>query len=243
MLSKTKVKYIQSLGQKKGREQEGLFIAEGPKLVADLLEHQKNMIVAIYALPHWVEAQATTIKEVEVTMIDEMDLQKISQLSTPNQVVAIVKQFNYTNEINTKDRIVLVLDGIQDPGNMGTIIRTADWFGVQEVVCSTDSVEQYNPKVVQATMGSITRVQVHYKNLISWLMQVQVPVYVTALEGEPLQRIGKLKNGIIVIGNEGKGVSEAVMKLATQFVTIPKAGGAESLNASVATGVILSHLL
>jgi RNA methyltransferase, TrmH family len=243
MLSKTKVKYIQSLGQKKGREQEGLFIAEGPKLVADLLEHQKNMIVAIYALPHWVEAQATTIKEVEVTMIDEMDLQKISQLSTPNQVVAIVKQFNYTNEINTKDRIVLVLDGIQDPGNMGTIIRTADWFGVEEVVCSTDSVEQYNPKVVQATMGSITRVQVHYKNLISWLMQVQVPVYVTALEGEPLQRIGKLKNGIIVIGNEGKGVSEAVMKLATQFVTIPKAGGAESLNASVATGVILSHLL
>ncbi|MFM2338352.1 MAG: hypothetical protein RL115_1545 [Bacteroidota bacterium] len=242
MLSKIKVKYIQSLGHKKGRAQEGLFIAEGPKLVADILAHQPQAVETIYALPQWVAAQAAALAGVAVVEITENELQQISQLNTPHQVVAVVKQWAAA-EVQTHNRVVLVLDGIQDPGNMGTIIRTADWFGIQQVVCSMDSVEQYNPKVVQATMGSIARVQVHYKHLPTWIAEQQVPVWVTALDGQPLAGVGRVKEGLIVIGNEGNGVSQAVMQLATQYITILRIGSAESLNAAVATGVVLSYVM
>lgn len=245
MLNKSKIKYIQSLGQKKVREQEKRFIAEGPKLIADLLIYQKDCIETIYALPDWADDYRNLLKDVELTIIDAIDLEKISQLQTPNQVLAVVKQFSQQSDVNTANKIVLALDGIQDPGNLGTIIRTADWFGIKDIVCSTDSAEQYNPKVVQATMGSIARVQVHYLNLPNWLQKVKakVPVMVTALQGDVITKVGSVKEGIIVVGNEGKGVSDAVMKLATHFITIPRVGEAESLNAAVATGIVLSHLV
>jgi len=137
-----------------------------------------------------------------------------------------------------------VLDDIRDPGNMGTIIRIADWFGINQVVCSDDSAELYNPKVVQATMGSIARVRVHYTPLAEWLAaQQDTAIYAAALNGKDVTAMEKIKEGIIVIGNESKGISPAISRLATTPITIPQKGRAESLNAAVATGIILSHLL
>ena len=142
-----------------------------------------------------------------------------------------------------KNHCILALDGIQDPGNMGTILRIADWFGINQLVCSMDCVDIYNTKVVQSTMGSITRVQCWYTNLNEWLAGVEVPIYGALLNGKNVYDVEKMKEGIIVIGNESKGIRSDVFSFITHPVTIPKKGSAESLNAAVATGIILSHLL
>ena len=243
MLSKSKTKYIQTLGQKKFRDEEGLFIAEGPKIVKDLLEEKAVTIKAIYALKEWIDDNKKLVRGAELIEIETADLEKISQLKTPNKVVAVVRQFDATTKIIAKDKITLALDGIQDPGNMGTIIRIADWFGVEQIVCSNDSADIYNPKVVQSTMGSIARVKVFYYDLEQWLKEQNgIGIYATTLDGKTIDSIGKIKEGIIVFGNESKGISLAIMNIATDKITIPKKGNAESLNAGVAAGIILSHL-
>ncbi len=243
MLVKQKVKYIQTLGQKKFREQEAVFIAEGPKLVKELLEENAVLVKEIYAVKDWIEDNKKLLTKKEVTEVTEPELERISQLNTPNKVLAIVGQFE-NNKIVTKGKITLVLDGIQDPGNLGTIVRIADWFAVDQVVCSNDSADIYNSKVVQATMGSIARVNVFYTDIDSWLAaQKDTRIYATVLEGQDVTAMKKIKEGIIVIGNESKGISENVMRLANVKLTIPKKGKAESLNAAVATGIILNALL
>jgi TrmH family RNA methyltransferase len=243
MLVKQKTKYIQTLGQKKFRQQEGVFIAEGPKLVKEILEYQPASIKEIFAAKEWIDANKKNLKGIVATEITEVELEKISQLSTANKVLAVVKQFEEDKDIITKEKITLALDCIQDPGNLGAIIRIADWFGVEQIVCSNDSADVYNPKVVQATMGSIARVKVFYKNLGEWLaMQKDIRVYAAALEGQDLTGMKKLSEGIIVIGNESKGISESVLKLSNVKITIPKKGRAESLNAAVAAALILSHI-
>jgi TrmH family RNA methyltransferase len=243
MLVKQKTKYIQTLGQKKFRQQEGVFIAEGPKLVKEILEYQPASIKEIFAAKEWIDANKKNLKGIVATEITEVELEKISQLSTANKVLAVVKQFEEDKDIITKEKITLALDCIQDPGNLGAIIRIADWFGVEQIVCSNDSADVYNPKVVQATMGSIARVKVFYKNLGEWLaMQKDIRVYAAALEGQDLTGMKKLSEGIIVIGNESKGISESVLKLCNVKITIPKKGRAESLNAAVAAALILSHI-
>jgi len=242
MLSKSKVKYIQTLGQKKFRDQEGLFIAEGPKIITDLLECAPAKIKAIYAVPEWINENKQLNTSIEITEIAATDLEKISQLKTPNQVLAVLEYFQLPTTIQTENKITLVLDGIQDPGNLGTIIRIADWFGVEQIVCSNESADVYNPKVVQSTMGSIARVKVFYTDLVEFLHNQQTTIYATALEGQDINSIEKLKEGIIVFGNESKGISKEIMNLATNKITIPKKGKAESLNAGVAAGVVLSHL-
>lgn len=244
MLSKSKVKYIQSLGQKKFRQQEGVFIAEGPKLVLELLLSVPGNIVEIFALKEWIEAHQTQIKAFTCSEISEQELEKISQLATPNLVIAVLTNLDKTAPPQAKEQVVLALDGIQDPGNLGTIIRIADWFGVTQIVCSEDSADVYNPKVVQSTMGSIARVRISYTDLQQWLKeQKDTAIYATVLQGEDINRMKKISSGILLIGNESKGISPEILKLANATITIPRKGGAESLNAAVATGIVLSHLI
>ena len=243
MISKSQVKYIQSLGQKKYRDEEAVFIAEGPKLLKEFLQDNTVVIKHLYALDEWIKENGIYLNNVNATVIAEKELERISQLSTPNQVIAIVSQFK-NEELPVKGKISLVLDTIQDPGNLGSIIRVADWFGLQQIICSNDCVDMYNPKVVQATMGSLARVNVFYTDLPGWLKeQKEISIFATMLEGRDAGTINGLKEGLVIIGNESKGISEEVLQYANEKITIPKKGRAESLNAAVAAGIILSHII
>jgi RNA methyltransferase, TrmH family len=237
MLSKKVLKDIQSLGLKKSREESGLFIAEGPKIVEELMQLVPDQIEAVYGTKAFVDKNNSE----KLTEISDIELEKISQLKTPNQVVAVVKQF----PVSTPDtsRFVLYLDTIQDPGNFGTIIRIADWFGIKDIVCSTGCADHYNPKVVQSTMASIARVNVFYDGDGNWLQQQNATIYAASLHGKPLSQFAKTEKGILIIGNESKGIRQELLHLAKEPVTIPRRGEAESLNAAVATGILLSHLL
>jgi TrmH family RNA methyltransferase len=252
MISKSQLKYIQSLGQKKYRDEEELFIAEGPKLIKELLQNKNVGIKGLFALNKWVDDNENILRGIDVTRISESELERMSQLKTPNAVIGIIRKFEMKEPI-TKGKTSLVLDTIQDPGNMGTIIRTADWFGVSQIICSHDCADVYNPKVVQATMGSIARVNIFYTDLLQWLKdQEQIKIYAAALEGKDVTTMSTLKGGLIIIGNESKGIHEELLQLANEKITIPRKarlndkigqGETESLNAAVATGIILSNLV
>jgi TrmH family RNA methyltransferase len=243
MLGKAKIKYIQSLGQKKHRDEEGVFIAEGTKIVIDLLHSASHYVKEVYAVKEWLKDNRGHPQKEIFNEIDNEELEKLSQLKTPNQVIAVVKKFDAGKAIEVKGKVTLVLDTIQDPGNFGTIIRIADWFGLPQIVCSHDCADVYNPKVVQATMGSITRVNVFYTDLLYWLKQTGgVAIYATALEGKDVTKMNALEEGLIIIGNESRGIHEEILALANEKITIPGKGGAESLNAAVAVGIVLSHI-
>ncbi|MBK8520520.1 MAG: RNA methyltransferase [Chitinophagaceae bacterium] len=246
MLSKTHTKYIQSLQHKKLRDETGLFIAEGPKVVMDLLNSRKFVCKEIFALNNWLQEhsqQLSLLKDIVVTPVEDFELQKISSLSTAHAVVAVFEKRKPVYTIETALKITLVLDTIQDPGNLGTIIRIADWFGVENIICSIGCADMYNAKVVQSTMGSLGRVNVIYTDIIAWLKENRkVKIYSASLEGEDMKCIGKVKEGILIIGNEANGVSDEVMELVNEKINIPRIGEAESLNAAVATGIILSHI-
>jgi TrmH family RNA methyltransferase len=240
MLSKNESKYIQSLALKKGREGEGLFVAEGPKIVAELLQAAPHRIQRLYATAEWIDKNKALPASLPVQAITGYELEKISQLQTPNEVVALVKQFE--SIIPQNFSWAVYLDGVQDPGNFGTIIRICDWFGVQHIVCSPGCADRYNPKVVQSTMASIARVNVFYDETESWLQQQHIPLFAAALDGESLYKMSRVEKGILLIGNESKGLRPELLGRAHKKITIPRQGGAESLNAAVATGIILSHL-
>jgi TrmH family RNA methyltransferase len=246
MFSKTHTKYIQSLQHKKFRDAHAVFIAEGPKVVLDLLASRKFVCKEVFAVPEWLDENAAQLKTYTGTSfeaIKDFELEKISALTTPHQVLAIFEQHRTDPDIVTAGKITLVLDSIQDPGNMGTIIRIADWFAVQNIVCSTGSADMYNPKVVQSTMGSLARVNIIYTNLYEWL-QANRPVksYAAALEGKDVKTLQNIGEGIIIIGNESRGISENILASVNEKITIAKKGRAESLNAAVAAGIILSHI-
>ena len=237
MVTKSELKYIQSLSDKKVRLESGCFIAEGVKLVGEMIA-AGYPLKAVYALDSWVSPDAT----LEVTRIEAFELEKMSLLQTPNQVLAVAMMSQNTNPIELAGQLTIVLDGIQDPGNLGTIIRTADWFGIPQIVASEDTVDVYNPKVIGASMGSFMRVQVSYKNLAAWLPTIKLPVYGALLEGENIFTTKAPNGGVLVIGSEGKGIRENVIDFVTHPVTIPKTGGAESLNAGIAAGIIIAQL-
>lgn len=239
MISKNEVKYIQSLSHKKNRDAEGVFIAETPKLVNELL--QSNIrIKKIYATPGW---QPQRNPDVNITEINEATLQRISLLETPNKVLVIAEKKSLP-PIKLENRFTLVLDGIQDPGNLGTIVRIADWFGIQQILAAKDTADCYNPKAVQSSMGSIARVSVWYDELPEVLRNAKFPVYGALLNGESVYKMTQLpKEGVLIIGNESKGVREPLLSFIRHPVTIPRIGGAESLNAAVATGILLSHFV
>lgn len=239
MLSKARIKLIQSLNLKKHRSELKLFVVEGKKQVTELLtsNYQVNCIVAT---PNWADAFAQDIKNnTELIIVSDDDLKKASLLQAPQDVLAVVempeKLFSSTI-INTGFSIFL--DGIQDPGNLGTIIRIADWYGIKTIVCSNDCVDVFNPKTIQATMGSFARVDVYYNYLSDILKQNNLPVYGALMQGESLYQSTIKENGILLIGNEGKGISEELLSYISNPITIPKIGGAESLNAGIATAII-----
>lgn len=240
MLTKNEIKYIQSLFHKKQRDEEKLFVAEGPKFAGELLNVQSK-VKHVYATAKWL--QNNKAFKVPATEISETELRKISNLQSPNDVVVIAHQSVPAGEPILKNHITIVLDGIQDPGNIGTIIRIADWFGLKQIVCSNDSADVYNPKVVQSTMGSLLRVSYWYKDLQQWMPSAEIPVFGALLNGKNIYFIEKVKEGLLVIGNESKGIREAFISKITHPVTIPKSGHAESLNAAVATGIIVGCMV
>ncbi|MEY4728230.1 MAG: hypothetical protein RLZZ390_754 [Bacteroidota bacterium] len=243
MITKSDVKYIQSLAHKKFREEEGVFVIEGTKMVGELIQEFPDKIVHLYATQQWVdEVVREKILDSKISVIDEMTLGKISQLKSPNQVIAVVKIPIHLAKDNSTSKLTVVLDQIQDPGNLGTIIRTCDWFGVQSIVCSLDTVDAYNPKTVQSAKGSLLRMNIQYADLITYLSSKKgVAIYAAALNGNSIYEIEVKEPSIIIVGNEASGISKEVMVLANQTITIPKIGKAESLNAGIATAIILSH--
>lgn len=246
MISKARTKYIQSLRHKKFRDETGLFFAEGPRLVNDLLSCGKFICKEIFALQQWIDEHVemiTSLSGTALAVIEDFELEKISALSTAHEVLAVFEKRKPNNNIDIAGKITLALDGVQDPGNLGTIIRIADWFGIENLICAAGTADMYNPKVVQGTMGSLGRVNVVYTDLPVWLKNNKtVKIYSASLDGKDIKSVGILKEGIIVIGNEANGVSDEVLVLVAERLTIPKTGAAESLNAAIAAGIILSHI-
>lgn len=238
MINKNELKYIQSFAHKKQWAQESIFIVEGPKLVSELLDSDW-IIEKIYANATWANNQ--TNPSLNIQIVEDFELEKMTQLQKPNQVIALVEKKLYRNPLDFKGQFTLVLDGVQDPGNMGTIIRTADWFGCSQIIVSEDSANLYNPKVIQSTMGSFLRVRVVTLEIAAVLNNASLPVYGALLEGSSLYQTEFAREGFLVIGNESKGIRPEIISLITKAVSIPKFGDAESLNAAVAAGIILSH--
>ena len=244
MLSKAKVKYIQSLGHKKLRDEKKVFMAEGPKVVEELLKTQKFICRVLCATQFWFDNfKYPALQTIEdVCVVEEFELQKISQLAASNGVLAIFTQNVGTEPILTK-KLSLVLDGIRDPGNMGTIIRIADWFSIDHIICSMDSVDCYNPKVVQASMGSIARVNIVYRDIHDFIAtNSHYNVYAATLHGKNVFSMGKVQEGLVVIGNESTGIRTDILGMIKYEVSIPRLGNAESLNAAVACGIIIASL-
>lgn len=240
MISKIEAKYIQSLHAKKKRDAEGVFVAEGDKVIREFLK-EKFVPLKLFATENWL-SQNPEIQGAFVHTTSDDELQKAGFLKTPNQVLAIFSQ-KKDLKVVPKSAWVLLLDEIQDPGNLGNIIRTADWFGWENIIASKDCADMYNPKVVQASMGSLARVQVSYEDLEKFMRETHLPIYGAMLSGENIQTMPKQEEGILIIGNEGKGIHESLQKYITKRITIPKKGGAESLNAATAFAVIASHLM
>lgn len=240
MLSKNKIKYIRSLELKKNRKEEGVFVAEGHKLVGDLLGHFPCKL--LIALPSWLQKNTYIIAD-EVIEVSFDELSRASLLKNPQDVLAVFDQPIYETSIEVMNQsLCLALDDIQDPGNLGTIIRLADWFGIEHIFCSYGTVDVYNPKVVQATMGALARVKIHYCNLVALISSIKnIPIYGTFLDGNNIYEETLSNNGLIVMGNEGNGVSEEVSRLINKRLYIPNYPSSretsESLNVAIATAV------
>lgn len=247
MISKAKIKYIRSLEMKKNRIAEGVFVAEGPKVVGDLLATMHPRLVV--ATEEWLVSAKNMTEQAETICVSDEELHRISFLQTPQQVLAVfdIPSCCMRTASNAGKGLALALDGIQNPGNLGTIIRIADWFGIKDIFCSQDTADAYNPKVVQATMGSIARVNIIYTDLEDLLTSLpdSTLVYGTMLDGDNIYSSELSENGIIVMGNEGNGISERVRKLVNKRLLIPhfslSADRAESLNVAIATAITCSE--
>lgn len=242
MLSKAKIKFLQSLQQKKFRQLYHRFLVDGDKTVRELFASTYK-VESIYAEPWWLNKYSSLInKETEVNEIDEATLYKVSSLQTPNGVIAVV-QIPDNNQLHTSNHgLILALDNINDPGNLGTIIRIAEWFGIGHVLCSMNCVDVYNPKTVNAAKGSLFRTNVHYTDLSQYFNTSQQNVYGAVLDGNNIYQTDFKTPGVILIGSEAHGISKELMPFVTHPITIPAYGAAESLNAGVATGIICAEV-
>lgn len=250
MLSKNKVKYIRSLDLKKFRNEQNAFVVEGNKMVADMLPYFECEL--LLAKPCWMATQGD-IAAAELLVADEDDMRKASFLKNPQDVLAVFKRPDWSlEEVRPADELVLALDGIQDPGNLGTIIRLADWFGIRHILCSPDTADVFNPKTVQATMGALARVQVHYTSLETYLKDqltpssaVPVPLYGTFLDGENLYTKPLAGHGILIMGNEGNGIRPEIEKWINEKLYIPnyppEEATSESLNVAIATAIVCAE--
>ena len=239
MITKAEIQSIKALADKRGRVEQGAFIAEGEKLVAELRASHLAVRKVYATKPLFADAE----------VIAERDMERISQLKTSNSTLAVVEIPRYNLADARPDKnLVLALDRVQNPGNLGTIIRLADWFGITDIVCSADSADCFNPKVVQATMGAIIRVRVHYTDLQRWLSEQRskgVKIYGTFLDGENIYKTEKGSCGVIVMGNEGQGISPECEQSVTHRLYIPPYPadnpGSESLNVAIATAITCSE--
>ena len=245
MLSKNKIKYIRSLDLKKNRKEERAFVAEGHKLVGDLLGH--FVCKLLVATRTWLDKNPN-VKALEIIEVTQEELTRASLQKTPQDVLAIFEQSSYEIQADViSQSLCLALDDVQDPGNLGTIIRVADWFGIEHIFCSQGTADVYNPKTVQATMGAIGRVNVHYVNLPEFLSSIkkEVPIYGTFLDGENIYDKKLTKNGIIVMGNEGNGIGKECSTHIEERLLIPSYPKeritSESLNVSTATAIICAE--
>lgn len=249
MLSKARIKLIHSLEQKKYRREEGLFVAEGHKLVGELLLAGHSPVYVCHT-PQWQanKAEITTDSPLPcpTDIVSESELRSASLLQHPQQVLALfqIPQWQIPTPQDTEERLILALDGIQDPGNLGTICRLADWFGIEDIICSTETADIFNPKAIQATMGAIARVKIHYTNLKNFLHECATPsthIYGTFLDGQNIYEQPLTPHGIIVMGNEGKGISPDIATLVSDRLFIPNyppdRPTTESLNVAVATAI------
>ena len=241
MLSKNKIKFIRSLEQRKFRNETGCFLAEGNKTVADMLPYFE--CVLLVAKTSWLATKGD-IKANELLLAGDREMERASLLKNPQDVLAVFKKSSYTLDYSMLcDQLTLALDGIQDPGNLGTIIRIAAWFGIPDIICSPNTVELYNPKVVQATMGALSRVRVHILDLNECMKQVgELPVYGTFPEGASIYKQPLTSYGLIVMGNEGNGITPAIDPYISQRLCIPhfppEQPTSESLNVAVATAIV-----
>lgn len=243
MISKSQSKFIKSLQLKKYRKQEQCFIVEGEKGVKELIGSNFGL-VSIIATEEYAERSRADLSKsnAEVLIVSRAQLTQLGLFQSNESVIAVARQKpNQTPQL-TENEFGLLLDDIRDPGNLGTIIRTADWFGITKVIASEQTADFYNPKVISATMGSFTRVEFGYTHLPDYISRQNSPTYGTFLNGEDVHEVVFGSNGWIVIGNESNGISPEVERLITHRITIPGLGGAESLNASVATGIALDAM-
>lgn len=245
MLSKNRIKQIRSLELKKFRNKQQLFVAEGNKLVADMLPFFECEYMV--ATPSWMATQGD-IPATELQVAEEGDIRKVSFLKNPQDVLALFKLPEWSiEEVNPGKQLVLMLDNIQDPGNLGTIIRLADWFGIEHIICSEGTVDAFSPKVVQATMGALTRVKVHYTNTLLYLQSLSpdIPVFGTFLDGEDMYDKQLSSNGLLIMGNEGNGIRQEIEGFINEKLYIPNypAGktSSESLNVAVATAIVCAE--
>lgn len=251
MISKNKVKYLKGLELKKHRQADGVFVAEGPKIVGDLLAagFQATYLAAVENSEFASRLHALGLEEnVQTEYVTVDDLRKVSSLEAPQQVLAVLKQPVWTFDLSVSSmQLCLALDEVQNPGNLGTIIRLADWFGIEHVFCSKGCADVYNTKTVQATMGALAHVKVHSVDLVEMLkhLPANTPVYGTFLDGENLYGKALEQRGLIVMGNEGRGVSEEVAELVTERLFIPNypqnRTSTESLNVAIATAVVCAE--
>lgn len=239
MLSKNQVKLIQKLHQKKYRNELNLFIVEGKKSINEFLQagYTPQLLIA-------TEAFTTNVPQHLITPVSKDELRKVSTLQNPDEGLAVFEQPKHKGIL--QEGVIVALDNVQDPGNLGTIIRLCDWFGVETLLCNTQTVDCYNPKVVQASMGSLTRVAVHYLDLAAFLTTTALPVYTMDLEGENLYTATFPKDCILILGNEANGISSEVRALSNEVITIPRFGKhqrTESLNVAMAGAIILSEVM
>ncbi len=241
-MTKSEIQLVKSLSDKRSRIETGLFVAEGEKLISELRASDALTVRKIYSLEGIFEGDG-------VEWVAPREMERVSQLKSANNSIALVDIPRYDLDMqNIGNQLILVLDGVQNPGNLGTIIRLADWFGIENIVCSENSADCFNPKVVQATMGAILRVKVHYRPLAEFLgemQRAQVPIYGTLLEGENIYRAPLSQAGVVIMGNEGQGISPEVQQFISQKLYIPPFPadrcGSESLNVAIATSVVCSE--
>ncbi len=234
MITKAQVKHIRALADKKYRQESRTFLVEGEKMVKELLVSGFK-IKEIYATREWIRQQSKLLLTENVIEVIDNELERISNLSTPNQVIAEVHMPHYTEKTARK---AILLDHIKDPGNLGTIIRIADWYGVDTIYCSEHSTDCFNPKVIQASMGSIFRVKVHYKNIEQLVAKNKDKIIATALEATPLSLLPTITDPWLLMGNESEGLNPELLKQCKHIYSIPRIGAAESLNVAVATGIM-----
>lgn len=243
MITKNQIKYINSLQQKKFRLEHQSFVVEGAKSVLELLksDFEIELLFVTKSFSDENEALLSNFSLV-ATIVEANDLEKAGSFSSNNAALAVVKTKENVELLVNEKEFALILDDIRDPGNLGTIIRIADWYGITKIICSNETVDFYNPKVINATMGSFTRILLYYTDLEEFIKKQTVNIYGTLLDGENIHRTNFTDAGFIVIGNEANGISAEITQLVSHKITIPRFGGAESLNAGIATAVVLDNV-